>query len=235
VSGPDRSTDLPGAAVRPAAVRPGVVRPGVVLPGVVRLREQREALTRQTILTAARELFAERGYAATPVRELARRAGVATQTIYATYGSKAGVLAGLPDLVDQEAGVIELFEARHRITDPAELLGLLAAITRRIRERCGDVIKVLRSGAAVDADIAATMAEGHRRRHLGTRTVIERVHAQGALAGHLTPERATEVAVALSTDDVCESLVEQSGWSYDEYQDWLTATLVTLLLARPAG
>jgi AcrR family transcriptional regulator len=224
MSEPDRSTDLPGAG--PA---------GAVLPGVVRLREQREALTRQTILTAARELFAERGYAATPVRELARRAGVATQTIYATYGSKAGVLAGLPDLVDQESGVIELFEARHGTTDPAELLGLVAAITRRIRERCGDVIKVLRSGAAVDADIAATRAEGHRRRHLGTRLVIERVHAGGALAGHLTPERATEIAVALNTDDVCDALVDEAGWSYDEYQDWLTSSMVTLLLARPAG
>jgi len=204
-----------------------------VLPGVVRLREQREALTRQTILNAARELFAERGYAATPVRELARRAGVAPQTIYATYGSKAGVLAGLPDLVDQEAGIVELFDARLDTRDPVELLRLLARTTRQIRERCGDVIKVLRSGAAVEADVAATLREGHRRRRLGVEATLERVSAEGALAGHLTVSQAADIAVALLTDDVCEALVDSAGWSYDEYQDWLTGTLVTLLLGAP--
>jgi AcrR family transcriptional regulator len=205
-----------------------------LLPGVVRLREQREALTRQTILNAARELFAERGYAATPIRELARRAGVAPQTIYATYGSKAGVLAGLPDLIDQQAGVLELFEARLDTTDPVELVGLIARITRQIRERCGDVLKVWRSGAAVEPDIAATQREGHRRRRLGVLAILERVHAQGALADHLTLTRAADLAVALMTDDVCDALVDEAGWSYDEYEEWLAATLAAQLLRGPA-
>jgi AcrR family transcriptional regulator len=203
------------------------------MPGVVRLREQQGALTRHTILTAARRLFAERGYAGTPIRLLAKTAGVAPQTIYATYGSKAGVLAGLPDLVDEEAGVAELFDARRRIRDPAELLGLLARISRQVRERCGDVVKVLRSGAAVDTDIAATMAEAHRRRRLGVEAIVERVHAEGALPKSLTVTRAADIAIALMSDEVCDTLVDQSDWSYDDYEDWLKSTLATLLLAPP--
>ncbi|SMD15446.1 TetR/AcrR family transcriptional regulator [Kibdelosporangium aridum] len=201
-----------------------------VLPGVVRLREQREALTKHTILRAARELFAERGYANTPVRLLAQRAGVALQTVYATYGSKAGVLAGMPDLLDHEAGVVELFAFRDSIDDPVELVGLLAKIARQIRERCGDIIKIMRSGAAVDA--AAVLAEGHRRRRLGALSILERIETLGALG--LPRERAADIAVALSTDEVCDVLVDQGGWSYQEYEDWLKATLAKQLLRPPA-
>jgi AcrR family transcriptional regulator len=193
------------------------------MPGVIRLRDQREALTRHTILRAARELFAERGYANTPVRLLAQRAGVALQTVYSTYGSKAGVLAGLPDLLDQETGIADLFDQRDAIEDPADLLRLLARITRQIRERGGDIVKILRSGAAVDADIAATMAEAHRRRRLGVEAVIAKIGLD---------KRAADIAVALMTDEICDSLVDADGWSYDEYEDWL-ATAMTNLLMQP--
>ena len=56
---------------------------------VIPLREQHAAVTRRAILQAARELFAEQGFANTTVKVLAERAGVAVQTIYATFGSKA--------------------------------------------------------------------------------------------------------------------------------------------------
>jgi AcrR family transcriptional regulator len=192
------------------------------LPGVIRLRDQREALTRHTILRAARELFAERGYANTPVRLLAQRAGVALQTVYSTYGSKAGVLAGLPDLLDQEADVVDLFRAREDIDDPAELLGLLARICRQIRERGGDIVKILRSAAAVDHDIAHTLTEAHRRRRLGVEAVLAKTG--------LTGKRSADIATALMADEVCDSLVDVAGWSYDEYEEWLRATLIQVLL-----
>ena len=48
------------------------------------------AVTKRAILHAARQLFAEQGFANATVKGLAERAGVAVQTIYATFGSKAG-------------------------------------------------------------------------------------------------------------------------------------------------
>jgi hypothetical protein len=53
------------------------------------------------------------------------------------------------------------------------------------------------------------------------------------LAPHLTVERAADIATALMTDEVCDALVDDAGWSYDEYEDWLTETLVTLLMQPP--
>jgi AcrR family transcriptional regulator len=103
------------------------------LAGIVRLRDRREALTLRTILTAARGLFAEHGYARTPIRLIAREAGVAPQTIYAHLGSKAGVLAGLVDLLDDEAGIPDLVAEAEAVDDPAELLGLLARAARWLK------------------------------------------------------------------------------------------------------
>ncbi|MGA2166070.1 MAG: helix-turn-helix domain-containing protein, partial [Solirubrobacteraceae bacterium] len=55
-------------------------------------------------MRSALEAFAEQGYDATGIAEIARRAGVAKSVIYHHYGSKAGLyravmMAGTKDLV----------------------------------------------------------------------------------------------------------------------------------------
>ena len=69
------------------------------------LRERRAQLTRDEILRAARRLFAERGYARTSVRDIAKAAGVSAQTVYDSVGSKQALVARLNDHIDQEANV----------------------------------------------------------------------------------------------------------------------------------
>jgi AcrR family transcriptional regulator len=199
-------------------------------PPAQSLREQHEAVTRQAILRAAREAFAERGFQATSMKLLAERAGVAVQTIYSTFGSKAGVLTGLVDLVDREAGVLELAQEMRQANDPRRLLRLGARTRRQIRERCGDIIAMLRAGAGTDERIAAVWEEGLRRRHQGLTMTIDRLGEQGALRAGLDRRRAADVAAALVADDVCDVLVLQRGWSFDEYEDWLADTLALHLL-----
>ncbi|MEV7552464.1 helix-turn-helix domain-containing protein [Amycolatopsis sp. NPDC089917] len=196
------------------------------LPGIVRLRDRREALTLRTILTAARGLFAERGYARTPIRLIAQEAGVSPQTIYAHFGSKAGVLGGLVDLLDDEAGIPGLVAEASRTEDQVALLGLLATLARQVRERCGDIVTMLGSGAAVDPDIAATQAEGARRNRLGVEMVIDRVRD----GDRPVVPRATDIAVALMSAGVHTGLVAEAGWSHDDYEAWLKDTLVASLL-----
>lgn len=201
-----------------------------VPPGVRRLRDQHAAATRRTILQAARVLFAERGYAATPIRLLAQQAGVAVQTIYDTFGSKAGIFQGLPDLLDEEARVFEIVEEIDRTEVPEELFALHARLRRRIREQCGDIVRVLRSGSASNAEIAATLAEGLRRRRFGLQRIMERVASYGILREDLSAQRAADIASAVVSDEVCDILVEEGKWSFDDYESWIRSTLTTLLL-----
>ncbi|MGH2394330.1 MAG: helix-turn-helix domain-containing protein, partial [Candidatus Limnocylindria bacterium] len=55
-------------------------------------RRQRAAATRRRIGEAAFRLFALSGYAATTMEAIAREAGVAVQTVYFTFHTKAAVL-----------------------------------------------------------------------------------------------------------------------------------------------
>lgn len=56
-------------------------------------RDERRRRTEQTILTAARELFAEGGFERTTIRGVAARAGVDPALVMQYYGNKAGLFA----------------------------------------------------------------------------------------------------------------------------------------------
>lgn len=58
---------------------------------------RRKARTGAAILDAAERLFLERGFAATTMEDLSRAADVAVGSIYAHFGDKEGVYAGLID------------------------------------------------------------------------------------------------------------------------------------------
>src|SRR3954470_4092484 len=62
------------------------------------VRDEQAARTRTRILDAASDLFLERGYARTTMKDIADRAGVARDTVHAVFGSKAQVLTSLIDL-----------------------------------------------------------------------------------------------------------------------------------------
>jgi hypothetical protein len=103
---------------------------------------------------------------------------------------------------------------------------VLARASRQVRERCGDIVAILSSGAAVDPDIAATQQEGQRRNRLAVEMIVERVRDSGR---HVHP-RGADIAVALMSADVHDGLVTDAGWSHDDYEAWLKDTLVTALL-----
>lgn len=56
-------------------------------------RYRTSSLSRERILEAATELFAQKGYAGTGVDQLAARSGIAKTAIYYHFGNKAGLLA----------------------------------------------------------------------------------------------------------------------------------------------
>ncbi|MFI7063925.1 TetR/AcrR family transcriptional regulator [Kribbella sp. NPDC050124] len=73
-------------------------------------REARRENARAAVLTAAWELVGEDGLAALSLRELAKRAGITTPTVYAYFESKNAILDAMfaqaaQDFVDQKAAL----------------------------------------------------------------------------------------------------------------------------------
>src|SRR5919204_4404963 len=58
---------------------------------------------REKILDAARETFGERGFDATSIAEIGRRAAISKSVLYHYFGSKAGLYAAL---LEHDAGAL---------------------------------------------------------------------------------------------------------------------------------
>lgn len=97
---------------------------------------KRRSRTKQRILGAARELFAERGYLETTMGAIAKRAGVARATVYNNFGDKVDILAEI--IRNYMRGYVEIGRRLQERADPDhtvfELLEamVLEAITWRI-------------------------------------------------------------------------------------------------------
>src|ERR1700736_1760018 len=83
---------------------------------------RRQALeTRRQIVRAARRLVVTLGYVGTTVEAIAAEEGVAVDTVYKAFGTKAAIARELNDLIDEEAGVAEYHERIALATQPTEL------------------------------------------------------------------------------------------------------------------
>jgi len=193
-------------------------------------RERQAQETQREILQAARQLFAEHGYTRTTVRHIAEAAGVSAQTVYDSIGSKQALVARLNDLIDEEAGIARIVGERIGSGDPAVIVGTSARITRSILEHCGDIVHALVTGATAEAELAAALAEGHRRHVGGARAVVQALRDAGALDRSVDAGQAAETMAALSDVSFCLLLRDSYGWSLDRIEAWVAETTKALVL-----
>jgi AcrR family transcriptional regulator len=195
-------------------------------------REQMALQTRADILGAARRLFAQRGYAATSINDIAEEAGVAIQTIYARLGSKRGMLLALIDLIDEEAGVGPLAQQVASAASPLVALRAGVRVTRSFQERCGDIIEALVSAAGAEPELADAVAEGQRRHRDGARLTIGRIQELEGLRNDV-PAAQAQALFALSTShEAWRELIRGYQLDWDPAEGWLVDALSRALLAR---
>jgi len=198
------------------------------------LRERQAQLTQAEILKAARRLFAERGYTRTSVRDIAEAAGVSAQTVYDSIGSKQALVLRLNDLIDTEAGVLDIARTLGNSNDPAVVAAVSATITRSILEHCSDIVHALVTGASAESDLQVVLDEGHSRHVGGARRTVDQLNAMNALPESMDVEEAVDTLAAVSDIQFALLLRDSYGWSLDRIESWIANTSRALLLG-PAG
>lgn len=98
--------------------------------------DEEKELRRQTILTAAKRVFSEKGYAATTVADVARAAGLSYGTIYWYFDSKEELFDALMDV--GEAALRTRILAALDGAGPADLEGALRTAVRATFEHFED-------------------------------------------------------------------------------------------------
>src|SRR5438046_3322795 len=152
-------------------------------------RRAQAAETRQDILKAALRLFLEGGYTRTTINDVAAAAGVAVETIYRGFGSKAALFKGVMEaaiaggaaraaMPPEERPVVRAMIAER---NPRRVLELHAATQPGLHARAGPLYRVLREAAAADPEVADVWNQLEAQRLTGMRRRAEQLKNGGGI------------------------------------------------------
>ncbi len=199
------------------------------------MRQEQAARTRAMILDAAAELFSAGGFGGTTIRAIADRAGVAPDTVYASFGSKVRVLTALIDSRLAPPGVTNVTDrpeaqAVRDAVDQREQLRLFARDMAALSTRVRPMYEVLRTAAAAEPEVRTVFAEMEKHRLVNMTRMAGWLGARGPL--RVEPERAAHMIWVVASPDVGRMLCDVLGWTEDEHAGWLEETLAATLLPQ---
>lgn len=197
------------------------------------LRSAQVGLTRHRTIEAARTELELHGYEGARIEDIAARAGVAVPTVYKNFGNKrtllraavTAVMAGAPEQqVERQAW----WQEQLRAPTAEAQLRLIARNGRRIYDRAGRLLEVLRAAAANDDELATLWAEINEERLSRSRTSARSLAAKAPL--RVGRAEAARTLWALTGPELYVLHVEHAGRSPGVYERWLRGLLVAALL-----
>ncbi len=187
---------------------------------------------RALILRAVLDLFAERANLTFTFEELARRAGVSRQTVYAHFPDRATLFVALADHTRSE------LDARTLTAAVYEAATALDALTATVDFHMAYTMRILGPYRAIEIERARDPAilAAFAGRDVGklqtVRHVVTRLKAEGQLDESWTIDAATDLVSALLSASVSAELVEQKGWTLVELRERLLLTFRRTLLVH---
>ena len=198
-------------------------------------RREKSLATRNGILAAAHVEFAERGFHGATMAAIAKRAGVASQTVYFVFHTKAALISALIDQLvvgAAEQGVPQdaaWWSAMNDEPDAAIALQHFVRGAAPLFERASFISEVLRAAALTDDEVRKTHQAHESLRAGAFREVVAGLAAKGSLrAGH-TVDTATDVLLVTFSDAAYVLFVER-GWTPDQIVEHFSNVLPRVLL-----
>ena len=190
--------------------------------------------TRSRVLDLARERFLANGYAATTVAAIAGAAGVSVETIYKSYGGKAGLVRALRDAAlrggepvpaeqrsDQQAAAAR---------EPEDIIAGWGRLTSEVMPRVAPILLLVRAAAGADDEMAAVRRETEdgrlERMAHNARYLVEGGHVRDGL----DLEQVRDVLFAYSSPELYELLVLRQGWPTDDYSRFVADGIAAAVL-----
>jgi AcrR family transcriptional regulator len=193
-------------------------------------RAARAQETRRRIIDAALRLFVTDGYAPTTMSAIAQEAGVAVQTLYLSFGSKANILAAALDFSivgdDEPVALIDrpwfqdvcAENDGHRAI--ARFCNEVAHVFRRVTP-----LHVAMRAATGDAEVASLFATDQQNRYNVQREVVAILAGKSGFDVTSGEDRATDIVYALLSEAVYVQLCGDRGWTLEDWTAWIIATL----------
>lgn len=191
--------------------------------------------TRRAVLEAAHALFVRQGYDATSVADVARTAGVAVDTVYASVGRKPRLLLAVHDLVLGEGAGAVAAEQRAYVqrvrsaSDARAKIGAYAEAMGRLLPHTTPLLDALRAAAATDDDCRSVWRELAERRASNMRLLAADLRSTGELREDLGDADVADLVWSMNGPEYF-GLVTSRGRTPEEYAALLADVLTRTLL-----
>lgn len=200
-------------------------------------REQAKA-TRRRIVDSAYRLFSAGGYPSTTMDAIATEAGVAVQTVYHVFNTKAELLrevievaaAGRHDPPPAPAWVEEVFAAN----DGRRVLALTTEHGFDMSARVAPLIAAINAAASTDPPFADYWEASCTVRRNGTAEIAARLATSRQLRPGLGTQRAADIFYATGSHETLSAFLTTCGWSLEEVKAWYYEMACNQLLSEGA-
>lgn len=188
-------------------------------------RRAEAARTHARVLQVAERLLLERGYAATSVAAIASTAGVSAELIYKTFGGKAGIVREIQRRGLLGTGPVPAPDRSDALAatgiDARSLLRAWARLATEVAPRVSPIMLLVRSAAAIDAELAGLLEQMAAQRLDRMSLNAERLQAHPGVRADLTVEQIRDILWTYTAPELFDLLVTQRGWTIDRYQEFL--------------
>lgn len=196
-----------------------------------------ETSTRQRLLDAAAEVFAEKGYERAGVQEIARRAGLTTGAIYSRFSGKAQLLA---EAIDgrTHSELDELFAQHQFRGSAADILATVGShLVRRPPDDDGTGRALLLEAfvaARRDPDVAAALNAHVEDRAARLAALVEAGKADGQVDPDLDTEAVVRFCHAVGLGFLLTDAIDLPTPAAAPWEDLITRLVGALGTTSPA-
>jgi len=197
-------------------------------------RREQARLNREAIVSAARQRFLDDGFTATTIATIAADAGATVDTIYKSFGGKAGLLRAMCEDALKGEGSIQAEQRSDAMqaseADPRRMLRGLGTLTTEVAPRIAPLLLLLSSAAEADSAMAQLRADFDAARLARMTQVVQILASKTQLRPGLSVEEAAEIMWVYSSPELYGLLVLTRGWRPERFGEFVGESLVDALL-----
>jgi AcrR family transcriptional regulator len=193
-------------------------------PGIRQTRAERTAQSRRRMISAAYRLFVDRGYPATTMAAVADEAGVAVQTLYFTFGTKAQLLQHAYEFAvtgDPPAPppAQPWYGAMRRAEHLPEALDILAENVGAVFARTAPLDEYVRA-ASFEPEAARVRAYNEKLRRDAWADIIDILSTRFPLRSDLDRHHAVDILMTMMSPSTYQAFVADCHWQPAQWGVW---------------
>jgi AcrR family transcriptional regulator len=197
-------------------------------------RQEQARRNRVRIIDVAERLFLGNGYRITTIAAIAVEAGVSADTIYKSFGGKAGLVRAIRARALEGEGTTPAEQRsdslQAREPDPRKIIRAWGALSAELAPRAAPILLLIRDAAASDLEVRALLGEMDADRLRRMTENARRLRDAGHLRAGITLTRAADMLWTYSSPELYELLVLRRGWSPERYGRFIAEAMISVLL-----